>query len=92
MNVICNFIDFCADFPDRCETCPNNRLSKSFQTENVRERDFEAGIAFTIRHLTDNKRNSIDIGKFISDLSTLRMWKSESDWADLVKRNIVEDF
>lgn len=55
-----------------------------------REKDFEAGVAFTLRHLTENENNAIDICKFIGELSSLRTWKSEPEWADFVKRNIME--
>ena len=56
-----------------------------------REKGFEAGVAFTLRHLTDNEHNVIDISKFVGEISNLRTWKSAAEWDDFVKRNIVED-
>lgn len=51
---------------------------------------FDAGVAFTIRQLTSNGSNVIDINNFITELSNLRTWKSREEWKDFVERNIVE--
>lgn len=51
---------------------------------------FDDGIAFTIRQLTSNGSNVIDIDNFITELSNLRTWKSREEWKDFVERNIVE--
>lgn len=52
---------------------------------------FEAGVAFTLRRLTEDGVNVNDICKLIGDLQTLRTWKTAEEWRDLVERNCITD-
>lgn len=48
---------------------------------------FEAGVAYTLRHLGKNNFTNEDIGRLISSLERLRVWKTGEEWKDLIKRN-----
>lgn len=61
---------------------------KELTAEDLKWRKgFEAGVAFTLRHIYENNDVSIDTLKLVGDLNHLRPWKSIEEWYELVRRS-----
>ena len=55
------------------------------------EKGFEAGVAFTLRHLDLRDVTPTDISHFIMQLEHLRTWKVHNEWRELVEKNISSE-
>lgn len=51
---------------------------------------FEAGVAFTLRRFTEDGAIVDDVYKFITDLYSLRTWKTYEEWREFVKKNVTD--
>lgn len=53
------------------------------------QKGFEAGVAFTLRHLCKEGMSTDDISKFILELEYLRAWKTHDEWREFIEKNVA---